>query len=195
MQAVEALFVDLDRQWLGAKPVLLTVIGSAALMLQTDYARGTKDSDVLQTTAIDTDTAVQLKRLGGVGTPLHRQHGMYVDIVGAGIPFLAQRPQCVECEGLNGELRRLRVQALSVADVVVSKLKRFSASDIRDIEAMADGGHVRHEEVLDRFLRAADVYAADARAEDLPSYVRHLHRIERDLFGVPPSEIELPAWI
>ncbi|MGA2079014.1 MAG: hypothetical protein ABSH53_00120 [Holophaga sp.] len=35
----------------------------------------------------------------------------------------------------------------------------------------------------------------DARAEDLPRYVKNLHRIERDLFFVEESEIELPDWI
>jgi hypothetical protein len=29
----------------------------------------------------------------------------------------------------------------------------------------------------------------------LPRYVRHLHRVERDMLGVPESEIELPPWI
>jgi hypothetical protein len=35
----------------------------------------------------------------------------------------------------------------------------------------------------------------DARAEDLPAYVEHLHRVERDAFGVEETEIELPDWI
>ena len=41
--------------------VRLRVIGSSALMLQTDYARGTKDSDVLETADL-TETAALTRR-------------------------------------------------------------------------------------------------------------------------------------
>jgi hypothetical protein len=48
----EEFFRDLDAQWprpVDAK-IRLRLIGSAALMLQTNYQRGTTDSDVLETT-------------------------------------------------------------------------------------------------------------------------------------------------
>jgi hypothetical protein len=35
-------------------------------------------------------------------------------------------------------------------------------------------------------------YLMDSRADDLPDYVGNLNRIERDLFGLPPTEIDLP---
>jgi len=40
----------IDARWkpVGGEPLALQVIGSAALMLQTNYDRGTKDSDVLE---------------------------------------------------------------------------------------------------------------------------------------------------
>lgn len=76
------------------------------LMLQASYARGTKDSDVLETVDLDA---------------------------------------------------RIRAQVLSVVDVVVSKLKRLHAYDLQDIEA--------------------------------------IHRVERNLLGVPETAIELPSWL
>jgi hypothetical protein len=40
-----------------------------------------------------------------------------------------------------------------------------------------------------------DSFSMDARAEDLPRYVKNLHTVERDFFGVEESEIELPPWV
>jgi hypothetical protein len=40
-----------------------------------------------------------------------------------------------------------------------------------------------------------DVFSCDARAEDLPRYVRNLQEVERDMLGVNESEIDLPGWI
>lgn len=32
----------------------------------------------------------------------------------------------------------------------------------------------------------------DARAPDVPRYLKNLHKVERDILGVTPSDIELP---
>ena len=57
------------------------------------------------------------------------------------------------------------------------------------------GELVPHERLLDRFRAAVDELDGDARAEDLPKYVKNLHRVERDMVGVDETEIELPTWI
>lgn len=48
---VEELLWDIDQSWVADGPdkVTLRIVGSSALFLQTDYRRGTKDSDVLET--------------------------------------------------------------------------------------------------------------------------------------------------
>ena len=47
---IENFIVAIDQAWTGdpGPKILLRVIGSTALMLQADYVRGTKDSDVLE---------------------------------------------------------------------------------------------------------------------------------------------------
>jgi hypothetical protein len=102
---VRDFFEDLDGRWgppTGAK-IPLRIIGSSALMLQTGYERGTKDSDVLETDAITTAVKARLFHLGGKGSELHQRHRLYVEVVGNGIPFglpdvphlLVQRPSGV----------------------------------------------------------------------------------------------------
>jgi hypothetical protein len=93
------------------------------------------------------------------------------------------------------DFARFEVLVLDVVDVVVSKLKRFHADDRSDIEAMIERDRVPHDELIARFRAAVDWFQMDARAQDLPKYVRNLHQVERDMLGVAETEIELPNWV
>ena len=192
-----SFFQDIDRRWDSAREekLRLRVIGSAALMLQTDYVRGTKDSDILETTELAAEDKNRLLELAGVGSRVAQRHRMYLEIVSSGLPFLPQSPHWHPLPELNPLLKHLTIEVLDVVDVVVSKLKRFSASDADDVRAMTEKGLVEHRRLIERFQSAVDVYGGDARADDLPKYVRTLHRVERDHLGVPETEIELPAWV
>jgi hypothetical protein len=197
MQAVEDFFLEIDRQWPRepATKIRLSVIGCGALLLQADYERGTKDSDVFETADLLDDTKHRLVQIAGPGTDLHRRRKLYIDIVANGLPFLPHVPVWRPVPSLNAVLERLDVVVLDVVDVVVSKLKRYHANDQSDIDAMIDLGLVSHDRLLERFRAAVDEFSGDARAQDLPKYVAHLHRVERDMLGVAESEIELPSWI
>lgn len=197
MSAIEAFFRDVDEHWepAGSGRIQLRVIGSAALMLQAPYERGTKDSDVIETDEVTGDVRERLLDLAGRKTALANRHRIYLDVVARGLPFLPQVPVWNAVPALDGELRHFDVEVLDVVDVVVSKLKRYIASDAADIAAMADLGLVPHARLVDRFEKAVDWFSCDARAEDLPKYVARLHQVERDLLGVAETEIELPAWI
>jgi hypothetical protein len=173
----------------------LPIIGSAALMLQADYQRGTKDSDVLETPELAGATGERLLLLSGKGSDLHKRWRMYLEIVAEALPFLPQSPAWLDVPDLNAELRNFSVAVLDVVDVVVSKLKRFNPNDASDIEAMIDRDLVPHDKLILRFKSAVDSYSMDSRADDLPTYVHNLNRVERDLFGLPPTEIDLPSWV
>jgi hypothetical protein len=164
-------------------------------MLQADYERGTKDSDVLETSELAGRTGERLHRLAGKGSDLHKRWRMYLEIVASGLPFLPQSPTWRDVAELNAKLRHFSIAALDVVDVVVSKLKRFNANDVSDIEAMVERDLVPHDDLILRFRSAVESYSMDSRADDLPSYVANLNRIERDLFGLPPTEIELPLGV
>lgn len=197
MQVIEDFFIEIDQRWprTPARKIRLSIIGCGALMLQADYERGTKDSDVFETVDLLDDTKQRLLAIAGVGTDLHRRRKLYIDIVANGVPFLPHVPVWHPIPGLNKVLEHLEVVVLEVVDVVVSKLKRYNANDRSDIEAMIDLGLVPHDRLLERFRAAVDEFSGDARAQDLPTYVEHLHHVERDILGVAESEIELPSWI
>ena len=197
MKQLRHFLRELDDAWkpLGSSRQTLPLIGSGALMLRTDYERGTKDGDVFQTSDITDSVKSRLLVLGGRGTPLHTRHRLYIDVVDNGLPFLPQVPVWHALSELNATLTHFDVLVLDVVDVVVSKLKRFHANDRADISAMIERGLVTHDRLVERFEAAVDIWKDDARAEDLPQYVANLQTLERDEFFVPESEIDLPSWI
>lgn len=197
MSAIEDFFRELDAlwKWPAEEKTSLRIIGSTALMLQADYVRGTKDSDLLQTSDLSSETKQRLLRLAGRDTEIHKRRRLYIDVVSGGIPFLPQRPKWNSLADLSVELEHFELSVLSVVDVVVSKLKRFNANDISDIEAKISRELVPHEKLIERFNLAVDMAAYDARAEELPKYVENLHQVERDMLTVPESDIELPSWV
>ena len=165
MPAFSDFFADLDRAWSAeatVRPLPPRLIGSAALMLQTSYQRGTNDGDVLETFELTSVIQERLIALGGAGTTLHTRHRVYLQIVPSAIPFLPQRPTWHRVELVGPSLQHLELHLLDIVDVVVSKLKRMNAHDVSDIEAMAERGKVPHALLIERFQGAADMFAYDA---------------------------------
>ncbi len=195
MNPVEIFFHDLDTEWTLPMdaPIVLQVIGSTALFLQTDYARGTKDSDVLETEQLRDDRVRStMQDLASRGSPLHERHGLYLEIVARGLPLLPHGP---EWTPLGLSLRHFDVRALAPADVVISKLIRFHGNDRADIREMVETGHVEHSHLVRRFRESIPAFCMDARCDQLPQIRARLHRVERDWFGRPPTQIPLPDWL
>lgn len=196
MLPVEGFFRDLDAAWPDPadpglpSPITLRLIGSTALMLRSDYRRGTNDGDVLETPDLGGGVQQRLTRLAGPSSALRTRYSMHLQFVREAILFLPATPAW----HAGPRLPSIDLQVLDVVDVVVSKLKRFDARDRIDIAAMVDRGLVDHARLLARFQAAVDVFAYDARVDDLPAYLDNLHEVERDLFDVPESPVALPSW-
>jgi len=194
MKLVERFLLELARGWTHASRPTLRILGSTALILQTDYIRGTKNSDVLRTAELDEATSEKLLSLGGSKSPLAARWNHYLDIVPNGLPLLPHAPKWHPLV-LSDAPATLSFEVLDVVDVVVSKLKRFGENDRGDIDAMIERGLVSHASLVERFESAIDDFSHDARAEHLPRYIRNFNEVERDSLGVDESVIELPDWI
>lgn len=197
MSEIEGFFRKISQLWDEPRPekVVFKVIGSGALFLQTDYRRATKDGDILETLQVTPELKETLTKLAGKRTALHKSTGLYLDLVSLGLPFLPHGPRFHPQKKLSEDLKNFSVEALDIVDVVVSKLKRFNASDSEDVNAMIERGLVPHAALIERFAAAVDEYSTDSRLEDVPKYVRNLHRVERDMFHVPESQIDMPDWM
>jgi hypothetical protein len=75
MQRVRDFFAEIDAQWptRSSDKVRLRIIGCGALLLQTSYERGTKDSDIFDTIDLAAETKEHLLRIAGVDTELARR--------------------------------------------------------------------------------------------------------------------------
>jgi hypothetical protein len=135
----------------------------------------------------------RLLAIGGKGSLLDTKHRVYIEFVANGIPFLRQRARFHQLADMNASLKHFELAALDVVDVVVSKLKRFHPRDQSDIREMIYAGHAHHRDVVRCFREAID--CNDGQADAFPRYVENLHTIERDLFAVSETEIELPPWV
>lgn len=195
---LERFLLDLDRQWAPGLPPKLTlyIIGSSALFLQSDYRRGTKDSDVLKVdhAAFNDAVCAHLDRLAGLGSALHNKHRLYLDLVGLHLPFLPEDPVW---HAHPIEAQHIALKVLDITDVCVSKLKRWVGSDRQDVSAMIARGHVQHATFIERVRSVLRERAFDARSEDLfPRIIAAAHEVERDLFALEQvSAFELPGWL
>lgn len=191
------LLVDVDRRWdaVDDARIELRIIGASALLMQSDYNRATKDSDVLETDELDAKTKARLLALAGAGTELARRHRLYVEMVPQGLPLLPAQPDWHARPEINRQLAHFVVCTLDIHDVVLSKLLRFSANDISDIEAMVGRELVTHSRLLARFRSAIGWLAESARGHLAAACVANFNRVERDMFVVRESAIELPDWL
>jgi hypothetical protein len=184
--------VDASWKWPRETTIPLRIIGAGALLLQTEYDRGTKDSDVLESDSIEPETQARLLRLANRESAIYRRQKMFIEFVPRGLPFLPQAPVWREPVDLNEGLRHFHVEALDVVDVVVSKLARFLPEDGSDIGAMVDKGLVPHAAFLARFRSAMDAHSSDER---LLVFAQRFNRIERDAFGVAETHFDFDEWL
>ena len=197
MRALEVFLQELDVAWKPLQPgkQVLRIIGCGSLLLQTDYQRGTKDSDVLEAADLDAATKNRLLAIAGQNSKLHTRHRLFLEVVGQGLPCLAQNPVWHTPRELDERLNHFSIHVLDIVDVVVSKLARFHSDDRADIQAMVARGLVPHHELRGRFEAAKNIRQDTGYADDLPKYVANLNRVERDYLGVDESEIDLPPWV
>ena len=163
--------------------------------MQTNYNRGTKDADILETEEISPEIENILLKIAGPKTLLYKKYRVYLQFIKKAFPFLPIKANYNDIKYLNDNLEYFRVRALDVVDVVVSKLKTFRPQDVDDIRAMIERGLVPTDKLIQRFEAAVDRWIMDSRAEDLPKYIQNLHTVQRDLLLVEETIIDLPIWI
>lgn len=193
MDPVEALFRQIDASLASRRlpRVQLQVVGSTALFAQTPWRRGTKDSDAVESWGFDPHMKTALLELAGVGTALARRVGVYLEFVGQGLLLLPEAPTWNPWLSLS----HLDVAVLDPVDVAVAKLARLHSDDLLDIEAMVARQIITHAMLVDRFRSAAHQHGLRGMGHTLPRAIANLHRVERDLFVVDVTEIELPGWM
>jgi hypothetical protein len=120
---------DLDRDL--ERPVALHCLGGFVMTMLYGLTRPTADIDVLVVRP-----PMDLNKLGGIGSALHKKHRVYVQLV----TVLEAYPEEYEerlTEMFPGALRNLRLFALDPYDLALTKLRRNSQRDREDILSLA----------------------------------------------------------
>lgn len=185
---------ELDRAWMsiGVEPIDIKIIGSAAIFLQSNYDRATRDNDVLELDGADSQVYKVLKELAGKNSRLAKRNGIYLDIVPRGLLLLPSDPAFVILEA--PEIKNFRLQLLDLHDVVISKLKPYRLQDQEDIRWLVEENLIEAKKLLDRFKSALEA-VSEKNAEFIVECVENFHEVQREFLRTPETPISLPTWI
>lgn len=127
-----SLLRGLDEQL--SQPTELHCFGRFVIAEYYGLTRSTGDIDILERKGTDLGT---IARLAGKGSPLHKRHRVYVDVVG-----VATVPEDHESRLTtlsSDDFRHLWVRAFERHDLVLAKLERNSDRDREDVAVLARG--------------------------------------------------------
>jgi hypothetical protein len=153
-----AFLRDLDRD----KPTELHCFGGFVVSEYYGLTRATADIDILESRGTNVAT---IARLAGEGTPLHRRHNVYVDVV-----TIASVPDDYESRLIDFQvagLRRLKLKVFERHDVVLAKLCRNIDKDREDVSAFATGPGLDTELMTTRYREELRPVLARPEREDL----------------------------
>jgi hypothetical protein len=124
-----------DFDGLLSAPTELHCLGGFVISEGYGLGRATADVDVLEALGIPT---VDLIRLAGRGSDLHKRHKVYLDIVTVA-PIPENYAERLTEMSAPGSFRNLRLRALERHDLVLAKLVRNSDRDREDLTRIASG--------------------------------------------------------
>lgn len=126
-----SFFVDIDEAF--DQPIALQCIGGFAIAMLYGLPRPTVDVDFLS--VIPADEIGRLDALAGMGSPLHKQHGVYVQHVG--IVTVPENYEDRLIPIFPAAYRKVQLAGLEDHDLALSKLGRNSGRDREDVKFLA----------------------------------------------------------
>lgn len=151
---------ELDRDL--ERPTELHCLGGFVVSEYYGLTRATSDIDILESRGTNVAT---IARLAGEGTPLHKRHKVYIDVV-----TVAYVPDDYESRLLDfhvAGLQRLKLKVFERHDVALAKLCRNIDRDREDVSAFATGQGLDVELLIARYRAELRPALARPEREDL----------------------------
>jgi hypothetical protein len=145
------------------RPVELHCLGGFVVTVLHGLPRPTADIDVLS--VVPGAALGDLIELAGELSPLHRKHGVYLDIVTVVTCPDGYEGRLVEC--LPGTRNRLRLLALDPYDLALAKLERNLQRDRDDVLYLARVAHLDLDLLRTRYAAELRPYLGRPEREDL----------------------------
>jgi len=145
------------------EPVELHCLGGFAITLLYGLERSTADVDVISVTP--RRSVGELLEIAGEGSPLHRKHGVYLDVVG-----IATVPENYEerlTEIFSGEFQNIRLLALDPYDIALAKIERNIQRDRDDVKHLARVTPFDIGILKERYEKELRAYLGNPEREDL----------------------------
>ena len=151
---------ELDERLEG--PVVLHCLGGFVVTTCYGFPRTTADIDVLA--VAPGQSLVDAIAAAGESSPLHRRHGVYLDVVTvASLPYEYQD----RVSALPGPWTRLRLFALDPYDLALAKLERNLPRDRDDVLYLARTVPLHIDVLRDRYRTELRPYLGRPEREDL----------------------------
>jgi hypothetical protein len=163
--------------------VELFVGGGAAILLAYDGMLATVDVDFI---GPKSGLLLEMSKLLGKGSEAHRETKLYFDVVPPGLfpSDLGWRNRMIRID--LPQLRNIGLRVLEIHDLIISKLKRFSGKDQRDVRALCNRPEVDIHTLRARYREARLLRDHDEREKmDVNFRV-----VEVEYLGRKPTEFE-----
>ena len=152
---------DIDKRLSG--PTEVHCLGGFVIAELYGLSRPTADVDVIQ--ARGAANLNELAQVGGRGTPLAKQHRVYLDIV-----TIASVPEDYEARLIDffpEAFTNLRLRAFERHDLALAKLARNQDHDREDVKRLAMGPGLDVDVLRDRYKRELRYQFGNPEREDL----------------------------
>ena len=157
----QSFFLDIDKTL--HQPVVLQCIGGFAMAMLYGLPRPTVDVDCVSVAPVE--ETMGLQSLAGMGSELHRKHGVYIQHVAVvTVPeSYTDRLRLM----FPTAYRRLLLFGLEAHDLALSKLERNSARDREDVKFLARAAPLDLELLEKRYFSELRPYLANPERHDL----------------------------
>lgn len=182
-QELVELLKEIDRLLLqahGKQRVKLYIFGGAAAVAGYGVPRATVDIDFLIESE---EIEKKILEWGGQSSPLAVKHGVYMQSANTVLMLLEEDQWRKRSRKiLPEEFQCLDIRVLSVEDLILSKLGRYSDKDRADIKFLLEKHPVKPESLIECYRLARSYYVGNLRMLDSIFNV-----ILKEHFNLPPA--------
>jgi hypothetical protein len=129
-----SFLLDLDKQLAG--PTELHCFGGFVVAQCYGLTRPTADIDILDSKGTD---LITIAKLAGRTSPLHKRHGVYIDVVAVAVADVPDHYGERLATALDESFEKLQVRIFERHDLVLAKIVRNNDRDRADVAAIAGG--------------------------------------------------------
>jgi Nucleotidyltransferase of unknown function (DUF6036) len=145
------------------EPIEFHCLGGFVITLLYGFERSTADIDVISITP--RNAVSKLVDYAGKGSPLHKEYGIYLDVVG--IATIPENYDKRLCQISKTTFKNIKLFALDPYDIALAKIERNIQRDRDDVKYLAKVVPFDLDILKERYQKELRVYLGNPKREDL----------------------------